>query len=176
MKKKHVIIGCALALGILLLASGAALFFTHQFTESLFNAPPEDFAHALSEPISLEVARQELGIPLPENATNILYAQYAQWIAYEFMLKFEAPLDVCKSHALLLIERHNTNAPDRLVPAGLRKLKETPAAIPPSPPLNVTWFDVHKIKKGFVGGAFGSHQPTIWIDADRGILYYRYTD
>lgn len=104
------IIGCSLALAILLLVAGAGWFLAHQFVESLFNAPPEDFAHALSEPISLEVARQELDIPLPGNATNILYAQYAQWIAYEFMLKFEAPLDVCKSHALLLIERHNTHA------------------------------------------------------------------
>jgi hypothetical protein len=162
--------------GLLALLIAGFILIGHWFAESLFNAPPEDFAHSLREPIALDVARQELDFPLPDGATNILYAQYAQWIAYEFMLKYEAPLEVCKSHALVLLQRHNTNMTERLVPVELRALSEPPKAVPPEPPLNVDWFDIHNITNGFIGGAFGSHQPMIWIDADRGILYYRYTD
>lgn len=175
MNKKPLIIGGAILLGVVLLVGAGVLFLDHSFIES-GNAPPEDFVSALSEPVSLEVARQQLGIPFPDGATNILYGQYAQSIAYEFMLKFEAPLDVCKSHAIVLIERHNTNMPDQLVPGELRELTEAPAPIPPKPPLNVTWFDVHKINKGFVAGEIGSHKPRIWIDSERNLFYYIYTD
>lgn len=152
------------------------LLIGHWFAECLFNAPPEGFVHSLTEPVVLEVARQELDIPLPDGATNILYAQYAQWIAYDVMLKFEAPVEVCKSHARVLLQRHNTNMPERLVPVDLRPIDAPPDPVPPEPPLNVAWFDIHTITNGFVGGAFGSHQPMIWVDAGRGILYYRYTD
>ena len=136
----------------------------------------EESAHALSEPVSLDVARKDLSIPLPDGATGILYAQYAHWIAHEFMLKFEAPLEVCKSHALVLLERHNTDMPQNQVAVELRNLTEPPNPVPSGPPLNVTWFDIHNIKNGFVGGEVGPSQPRIWIDADRGILYYSSAD
>ena len=38
------------------------------------------------------------------------------------------------------------------------------------------WFDPQSIKTGFVGGERGSHQPSIWIDAEKGIFYYHYSD
>ena len=174
--KRKIIVGCSVAVGVLLLAAAGVLYIVHQAAESLFNAAPEDFAHTIDEPIALDTARQELDIDLPDGATNLLYAQYAQWIAYEFMLKFEAPSEVCKSHALVLLQRHNTNMPERLVPVALHPLDAPPEPVPPEPPLNVTWFDIHNITNGFVGGGFGSHQPMIWVDADRGMLYYRYTD
>ncbi len=161
---------------LLPLTVSVTIFIGWWFTSNLFNAPPEDYAVALSKPVSLEVARQELDMPLPDGATNILYGQYAQWIAFEFMLKFEAPLDVCKSYAVALLERHNTNRPEARVSTDLRELTVVPDPVPPAPPLNISWFDIHNIKKGFGAGAPGSHQPMIWIDAERNLFYYRYTD
>jgi hypothetical protein len=176
MKKKPIIIGCSIVSGLALVAIVAVLIFAHWFAESVFNADPADCTRSVSTPLSLGAARQEIDFPLPQGATNILFAEYSQWIAYDFMLKFDAPLGVCKSHALLLLQQHNTNMPERLVPIELRPIDAPPEPVPAEPPLNVTWFDIHNITNGFVGGAFGSHQPMIWVDADRGILYYRYTD
>lgn len=129
----------------------------------------------LTEPISLEEARKKLDIPLPDRASNILYAGYAEWVAYDFILKFEAPVDICKSHALLLLEEHNKQTSQEKLPLEFRTITETPT-ISGKLPFDIDWFDIHNIKNGLLAGDSGSHQPMIWIDTDRNIFYYRYTD
>lgn len=129
-------------------------------------------------PISLEQARKELKFPLPDEATEIFYAGYSQWMAYEFRVKYNAPVEVCKSQALLLIERYNKENPDQKISLKFSEISELPFQETENtyPPLNITWFDVHNITNGFVIGGGGSYCPMIWIDADRGLIYYCVTD
>lgn len=164
-------------LSVTCLVGGACFFLFVCPIPPFPSGSAEDFVTASEEPMTLDEARQQLRFELPEGANNIMYSQYAYWIAYEFTLKFEAPPEVCKKHALLLIENYNRDNPDRPLRVELRELDEPPNPIPSSPPTNVTWFDVHKIKNGFfAGSSTGSHKPRIWVDADRGVLYYRMTD
>lgn len=45
-----------------------------------------------------------------------------------------------------------------------------------SPVLPAPWFAPGDIRKGLVAGATRSHTPGIWIDTERGVFYYQYTD
>ncbi len=132
---------------------------------------------ATSKPLTLSEARQQrCPIELPEGARNISFAAYAEWVAYEVYVRFEAPLSICKAHAIHLLKKHNKEFPQSAVPVDLRVLTGPVRAVEPGPPLNVNWFDVDAIKNGFIGGERGSHRPFIWIDSDRNVLYYVYTD
>ncbi len=130
----------------------------------------------VKDPVSLDEARSQVSFPLPDEAVNIMFAEYQEWMAYEFLLKFEAPVDACKAHARLLLKQDNRDNPDSPVSVELRPLTASPQAVPPSPPLNATWFDVENIEQGLTGGEGGSHRPTIWIDTERGLVYYLLTD
>ena len=128
-------------------------------------------------PLTLAEARaQKCPIELPEGAGNVLFAAYAEWQAHEVYVKFEAPLPVCKAHAIRLLEEHNRQTSLPPVSLELEAIREPPRPVQIGPPLNVKWFDVESIKKDFMAGADGSHQPRIWIDADRSVLYYLYID
>ena len=174
--RKTLIVTSAVLFGLLLLAATAILCLRHAVTRISRDESPEKFTRALSEPVSLDKAREDMDLPLPDGAKSILYAQYSRWIAYEFILKFEAPLEVCKSHALALLRRHNEDKRIDPVPVELRPFAPTPDSTPKKWVLDVPWFDVHNIKNGFVGGDSGSSLPMIWIDAERGIFYYRCHD
>ena len=126
--------------------------------------------------MDLETARKQVDIPLPDSATEIFYGYYSEWMAYDFILRFKAPLETCKAHASILLKHHNKTSPENLVSEKLQEMTEIPEQISFTGFSNVTWFDIHNIKDGFIAGEFGSHQPRIWIDKTKNILYYRYTD
>ena len=179
MTKKQIVGGIII---LFVIASGSLAFWAYSAIKSFlahdeFFGPAENFVTKVDSPISLEQARKELKLPLPDEATDIYYAHYHQMISYMFMVKFSAPLDVCKSHALDIIQRFNENNPDLHINLEFSAIAEPPAGDGNlAPPLNVTWFDTHNIKNGFMIAGNGLSQPSIWIDADRNLFYYSLTD
>jgi hypothetical protein len=127
-------------------------------------------------PLSVEDARKGLMFPLPDEATEIQYACFSEWIAYEFVLKFKSPVEVCKSHALLLLKQHNEEYPDRSVPVALTPIAGLPESVTLHPSLEADWFDAFNIKQGVCAESFGSHDRAIWVDTERGLFYCRVTD
>lgn len=134
---------------------------------------PKPFIVKINKPITVEEARQKIKIPLPNEAAQILFAEYSQFIAHETYLKFEAPLEICQSHAVTLLNEFNTeNQPIKLEPITTR-LED----ISISKELGkLRWFDIQNIKNGFIGVIKGQHGPVVYIDSDRNIFYYLYTD
>jgi len=134
----------------------------------------------VDSPISLEQSREELNFSLPDEASDIYYAHYRYFMAYDFKVKFNAPLEVCKSYALDMIQRYNENKYDweSHVALEFTIISEPPFMSEESedtyPPLDITWFDTYNIENGFKIGEGTS--PVIWIDTDRNLFYYEMTD
>jgi len=180
MAKKRITRGIIILLVIVfcvLLFWGYSEFRSFLSHDEFFGAA-ENFVTKVDSPLTLENARKDLKFLLPDEASDIYYAHYAQWIAYDFKVKFKAPLEVCKSHALHVIQRYNENEgnPDRKIVLEFTVISEPPRPEGSGPPINIMWFDVHNIKNGFKIGIKGAQQPMIWIDADRNLFYYRLTD
>jgi len=127
-------------------------------------------------PLTLNEAKTKINFQFPKSAKNIYFADYNQWIVKEFLMKFDASLEDCKSFSLNLIEKHNQEAPKRKIPNELFKIEKSPDPFSPQPSLKVKWFDIDRIKHGFYAGKNASHTPRIWIDSDRNKFYYLYTD
>jgi hypothetical protein len=136
------------------------------------------------EPISLNEARRMSELPIPESAKRIRFAGYSEFQAFTEVLCFEAPIDDCKAFAEKVIEDHNRKNPQRTV-KGLRPISpagSTAASLERGTanrilePLKASWFTPYSIRSGMQAGEEGSHQPMIWIDLEKGILYYLLTD
>lgn len=178
MVKKHKVVIIIIVLGVFCgLLFGAYSAIKSFLAHDEFFGPAEKFVTKVDAPIPLEQAREELKFPLPDEATDIYYAHYHQMISYMFVVKFSAPLEVCKSHAIEIIQSFNENNPDRQINLEFLAITEPQVGDGDlGPLLNVTWFDTHDIKNGLMIGAMGAMQPMIWIDADRNILYYSMID
>lgn len=135
-------------------------------------------------PVPLKEARRLSSLPLPDSATRIRYARYSEFIAFIEVVRFEAPLDDCRSFAETVIATYNAAHPDRclpmirLLPMGNRMALAGQPAAPNEllKPLNAPWFVPATIRTCMIAGERGSHQPMIWIDVDRGEVYYLLTD
>lgn len=131
-------------------------------------------------PESVEQARRRLGMQLPDSAQNVQYASYREWQAVLELVRFEATVHDCRATAEAIIAEYNAQHRDQI--KGLRPLDPTgrdpTQPCPPSStaPLSAPWFDPRTIRDGLVAGEEGSHKPRIWIDTERGELYYMYTD
>jgi len=143
-----------------------------------------------STPLTIDQARQQdCPIPLPDSA------QHVQWVfaagglqALEILVRFEAPVDVCRAHVQTVFDawsKHwqergaqgqpmNVGAPPLLPP--LTTLRAIPAPEDNDMVGHATWFDVEQIKNGSTAGNNGESTPQVWIDEDRGIFYYKLTD
>lgn len=174
-KQKVRVIITTVVIVLLALLVGAYSAMKSCLAHNEFFGKAEHFVTKVDLPLSLEQAREELKFPLPDQASDIYYAHYHQWIAYDFMVKFHAPLDVCKSHARYIIQEYNNKNPDRHI-SGLTFFEDLSFPVVSSGSMNVAWFDLHEMKRGFVTGEGGPMQPMIWIDADRNIFYYRVMD
>lgn len=170
--------------GIIVITSCCVLLLGGYFTIRYFLAhdeflgPAENFITKTDAPLTLEQARNKINFSFPDEASDIYYAHYSQWIAYEFFVRFNASAEVCKSRALLLIEQYNSNENNtqRHIPLEFKQITKPPAKEVIDHPLNIIWFDVHNIKNGFTIGGNNPSQPFIWIDVDRNLFYYRLTD
>lgn len=124
-------------------------------------------------------------ISLPPEAKQVqfvdYYAGYGHFIQY---VRFEAPLDVCRSHAKRIIKEHNAN----IRPASLQVLTDSQSfdlerartfssqAVSGEPASQAPWFDTGSILNGEAWGERGSHKPYMLIDVDRGFFYYLCSD
>jgi hypothetical protein len=167
-----IIIGCCA-----LLFGGYSVLRSFLAHDELFGYA-ENFIAKTDSPLTLEQARKDLRFPLPDGASDIYYARYAQWKSYDFIVKYKAPVEICKSHAILLVEQFNKKEAnvDRHIPLEFKNITEPPQMMHIGQPLNVNWFDVHHIKNGLMIAGNNSMRPSIWIDIDRNLFYYRLTD
>jgi hypothetical protein len=128
-------------------------------------------------PLSLSEAKQrkETDFPFPPSASNIYYATFGDFQAYEYLLRFDAPPVDCEATIARALAWHaatnQTTVPYQAVSVS------TPTALPETVYLErVWWWDGMVVEHGLLVGEDSSHRPTIWIDLDHGRFYYRYTD
>lgn len=142
-------------------------------------------------PVSVAHARAACpaGIPFPDSATNIQYASFSLWQAHADYVKFEAPVEDCVAAAEMILRPRDVPATRPASPGEegsvLQRLPKNDADtdwVDGRPNgvedefIKAPWFDPANVRVGFEGGGYGSHAKTVWIDAERGILYYRVTD
>ena len=108
-------------------------------------------------------------VPLPPEATNIRVAGWSAGVAHEDYLRFEAPVDVCLKHAAILVPGFKLVA----VPAD----RLAADARPPQSGIfrDLNWFDLGAAQN-VVGAGGGSQCPQVWVDRNRGVLYFRIAD
>ncbi len=126
--------------------------------------------------ISLAEARRRVeGFPFPASAHDICYAEYGQSQEYEFVLRFEAPPSDCIA-SIPNIFRWQAKKSHEVSDEGANSKCEY-THLPRTTSLRpVSWFDNAMIEHGVFAGAEGSHRPQVWVDEDKGILYYREID
>ena len=128
-------------------------------------------------PRTVQEAYKLCPIPLPDGAFNVQCADWGAWLAVVRIVKFQAPVEVCKVHAIRLVEEHNRSNPGRVpLSITLQALRTPRAPVSLPPEMEVDWFDVNNILSGFIAGESGSHTPQVWIDDQRGVFYYLLTD
>ncbi len=123
----------------------------------------------------LSLAEVKIKFPFPATAKNIQYSTYQEFIAYEFLVRFEAPTDDCLATVAKAVEAFHTSGTvaelSKIQPLTQDRQHKQEVGGFPAP-----WFDPENIQKGVQAGERGSHQPIIWIDTARGIFYFQYTD
>lgn len=121
-----------------------------------------------------ELTASLLPVPIPPEASDIQFAEYREWQAYEMYVRFRAPTDVCGAYAKALIDNQNAKPQTKRI-SEFRTMTTAPAKVS-STELSIDWFTPDTIKTGSEAGDDGSWNPRIWIDSERGIFYYRLTD
>ena len=148
-----------------------------------------------SHPLTVEEARREhCPIPLPDSAHNIQFAiGYGGMQDYIILVRFEAPVDVCRSHVQTIVDAHAMLDKFATQDVSLKRITDTPLPIKNNLLGRATWFDVEKIRNGWTtANGFGhsvwlkeeskptlnelimrirSRYPQVWIDEDRNIFY-----
>jgi hypothetical protein len=141
-------------------------------------------------PVGVEEARAgcKAEIDFPDTARRIQYACYSDRQTRLDYVKFEAPLQDCLDAANRNLQRNGafTTRPVASGPSMQRLVggaARSPMAQLAPPPngvqnayVNAPWFDPAIIRDGFEGGDYGPHHKTIWIDADRGVFHYFFTN
>ncbi|MGC4001778.1 MAG: hypothetical protein QM811_00915 [Pirellulales bacterium] len=139
----------------------AVRMFWHPFGEASRYQPPP-FATAAD-------ARKTLTMPLPDEATNIRFAGYHEWIAMDEILRFDAPIDVCINHAIELYpnERFEVVSDEDL----RRVLPPSASELPDS-----GWFDLANATDVVTIGSHAAPHGRVWVDRARGVFYSQRTD
>jgi len=154
----HVVVplGILIALGIL-----GFIVFDLTFSETI----RQDI------PMTVERARQVgCPIPLPEEATRVRFAAYHHWGRNETYLRFNADAAVCKEWVKTVLNANESNGtPDQALWQNITSPPEIKSWGELGP---LSWFNISRIMVGSFSTG-GPHGPEIWIDADRGIFYYR---
>jgi hypothetical protein len=128
--------------------------------------------------MSLQEARlRQCPIPLPDSARNIRFAEASGGMqAFEILVRFKAPVAVCRAHAQAVIDAWNRQ--DKMPSYSIALNPITTQPDPEGRDMvrnDATWFDKEKIIRGETYDG-GSHQPEFWIDEDRGVFYCKITD
>jgi hypothetical protein len=131
-------------------------------------------------PLTAEQARHlDCPIPLPDSARNVQFVVASGGLqALEILARFEAPVDVCKSHVQVAFDAWAKQTQRPLHPLPLVPLDYSPPPEDKDMVGKAPWFDVDKIEHGLkAGNGTGtSYETQFWIDEDRGIFYCKITD
>lgn len=139
------------------------------------------------KPLSYQEAKANGHCPisLPPEAKNIQFVDfYAGYGGFARYVRFEAPATVCREHARLLLNEHNSKVTMeslrvRVVSEPMSEERAQAFAQIAKHGEEVSqaaWFDSDAIRKGEAWGDLGSHMPAILIDLERGVFYYRCAD
>ena len=129
-------------------------------------------------PLSLAEVKG-IKFPFPATATNIQFAEYREFIAYQYVVRFEAPKEDCLATVAKVVQafRHSGTTPDAVAELSqIRPIAAERDHVKEVGDFSVPWFDPENIKNGVEAGKRSSHTPKIWIDTDRGAFYFQYTD
>ena len=131
-------------------------------------------------PLTVEQARQQdCPIPLPDNARNVQFVVASGGMqALEILVRFEAPVDICKSHVQIAFDAWAKQTQRPLHPLSLVPLNYTPPPEDKDMVGKAPWFDVDKIGRGLKAGNGNdsSYDTQFWIDEERGVFYCKITD
>ena len=118
-----------------------------------------------SAPMTVEQARAAgCPIPLPPEAKNVRFGIVATPTQTSNLVRFEAPVEVCRAHMKEVIKTKEGRSPI------LAPLQGKPEPVESSLK-NSTWFDISKIAHGETA-SFENILGRVWIDADRGVFYF----
>ncbi len=117
---------------------------------------------------------------VPKSARWVRSSEWGQWLSYDAQVRFEAPLVDCLEAAEAVIAAHKKEMPELSGFDYTQKTIDAEHGLA-SPRAgfddeNKWWFKPESIKRGVYFGQASSHNPQIWIDADRSIFYYKRTD
>lgn len=131
------------------------------------------------------IANGRCPISLPKDAKNIQFVDfYAGFGGFARYVRFEAPAEVCREHARVVLNEHNSKVTTeslrvRVVsePLSLDRAQATARSAKSGEVVSqASWFDSDAIQKGEACGDGHSHTPEIFVDLERGVFYYRCTD
>jgi hypothetical protein len=138
--------------------------------------PSFDYIKRLDSPLTYQEAINEpdLKFPLPPTCRNVTYAAYADWQIGGTFVRFEAPVTDCLTHVDTVIAWYDRNSKvtSRFLRAQIGPDGNFPQEFKMKG-VEITWFDVHRIKKGLHVAA-GSQKPQMWVDLDLGVFYYQW--
>jgi len=187
MKRSYKIIISVLISGAVLFFGATALLFVNWKTLFVSEDRQVDIGllrkttttSCTTRPISLQEAKKIFTFPFPKSASNIQFACYTEFLAYDVVVRFEAPSADCVAAVPAILDYEGfakitqLSEEDRVVRPISKlffdKIQDTGALVVP-------WFNPEQIRVGLETGHAGSYQPKIWIDTERGILYYQLHD
>ncbi len=115
--------------------------------------------------------------PVPESARWIRYKGWSMWVGFEEWARFSAPREDCVSAAEAILEQWRQENPmsgDEPTVVGKTAITASENRTIDGP----WWFAPHSINHGYVVGATNVYaiSPVVWVDSDRGIVYYHFSD
>jgi hypothetical protein len=114
-----------------------------------------------------EAAREFPNWALPPSAHDIQVATYHEWLAGLYFFRVEGTVPECVQFAEATLARNCRSDGEA---SRLRSLEGVTGLIYDPAPLKTPWFRPQDIVNGLVGGG---EYPTVWVDLDRGIVYFQ---
>jgi len=161
------ICGVCLSIGILVaLAILGLVSYSLVFSETVVQ----------DQPLTVERARQ-IGcpIPLPETATNVRFAIYRHWGEHDVYVKFKDDSTVCRNWADTAVSAYATENHEKAPKVELQRVTTAPATPSWGGVGPLRWFNIERIVDGATWSG-GHDEPTIWVDDDHDLFFYRVTN
>jgi hypothetical protein len=117
-------------------------------------------------------------IELPPSASHLYATSGGLLTYYHAEVRFCAPVDDCLAVAVREQQRSAAELGGLPIPQPVQ-LDRAKGMWPQMVAYNTRrkwWLSFHSIQKGVWYPSSGSYRPNIWVDTDRGILYYHITD